>query len=60
GTTPVDPARGTTPVDPARGTTPVDPAADRELHHPDVKPGSAGPATDRPDPSEGPSEIDRP
>ncbi|MFI6227517.1 Hsp20/alpha crystallin family protein [Micromonospora echinospora] len=45
---------------PGRGTTPVDPAADRELHHPDVKPGSTGPATDRPDPSEGSSETDRP
>ncbi|XTZ18887.1 Hsp20/alpha crystallin family protein [Micromonospora echinospora] len=57
------PGRGTTPVEPARGTTSVDPAADRELHHPDVKPGSAGPAgsaTDRPDPAEGSSEIDRP
>ncbi|GLY25998.1 hypothetical protein Misp04_57290 [Micromonospora sp. NBRC 101691] len=42
---------------PGRRTTSVDPAADRELHHPDVKPGSVA---DRPDPSEGSSETDRP
>jgi HSP20 family protein len=43
-----------------RGGTRVDPAADRELHHPDTAAGSAGPAKDRPDPSDGAGEIDRP
>ncbi|SCL17053.1 Hsp20/alpha crystallin family protein [Micromonospora inyonensis] len=45
---------------PERGAPPVDPAADREMHHPDVGTGSGPPDPDRPGPSEGTGEIDRP